>query len=240
MALARASAQEALRLNPSLAEAYVTLAYVEFLYDWNWGAAERDFRKAIALNPSYAPAHQWYSEYLMCMGRHDEAIEEGRRAVELDPTSPIQNQELGYKFLHARRYPEAIEQLRRSLELEPSFPETQRMLVDAYWFAGMRDRVVAEAEHLDERRKSFYRLLAQGKNAEAIELLGSFPKDEFPPVILSMYYARAGDGERALELLDEAFGQRIGELTLALVNPAFDPWRSDPRFMDLRRRMELD
>ena len=94
MAKARSAAREALKLDPNLAGAYVTRAYIEFLQDWDWEASEKDFLKAIELDPDYVVAHQWYSEFLMVMGRRDESIAEGMRAVELDPTSALQVREL--------------------------------------------------------------------------------------------------------------------------------------------------
>ena len=113
MAKARTAAREALALDPNLAEAYVTRAYIEFLHDWDWEASERDFLKAIELDPDYVVAHQWYSELLMVMGRHDESIAEGIRAVELEPTSALQVRELASSYRGAGRYAEAIEQLKK-------------------------------------------------------------------------------------------------------------------------------
>ena len=171
----RAAAREALRLNANLAEAYVSLAYIEFLYDWDWEAAERDFLKAIELDPSYAVAHQWYGEFLSVMGRHDEAIERTRRAVELEPTSSIISRELGYKFLMARRYGEAIDQFKKTIELDPFFLGTQLMLTEAYWYSGRVEEAVAQTEFLDETIISprtstlLYQLLSQGKTEEAIQ-----------------------------------------------------------------------
>ena len=131
MAKARAAAQEALALDPNLAEAYTTLAYISFLHDWNWEAAERGFLGAIERQPGYAVAHQWYSELLMVVGRHDEAIAQARQARELEPTSPILSRELGFKFYQARRYPEAIGECRKTLELDPDFSGARIMLTDA-------------------------------------------------------------------------------------------------------------
>ena len=121
MAKARMAARNALDINPNLAEAHVTLAYIAFLHDWNWEASERDFLRAIELKPRYAPAHQWYAELLMALARHDEAVDEARQAFALDRASGILSRELAYRLHHARRYEESIQQYRKTLQLDPNF-----------------------------------------------------------------------------------------------------------------------
>ncbi|HLE72403.1 MAG TPA: protein kinase [Vicinamibacteria bacterium] len=240
MAKARTAAQEALALDPNLAEAYTTLAYISFLYDWNWEAAEKGFLEAIERKPHYAVAHQWYSELLMLLGRHDEAIGQGRQALELEPTSPILSRELGFRFHQARLYPEAIGEFRNTLELDPDFSLARIMLTDALWDGGRIEEALAEAERLDERRRTLFQLLAQGKTSEATAWVESFPRDEFTPTRLSELYARAGAKEKALELLEEGLEKRIPQLLTTVGQPVFDPWRSDPRFLELRRKMGLE
>ena len=240
MAKARTAAQEALALDPNLAEAYTTLAYISFLYDWNWEAAEKGFLEAIERKPHYAVAHQWYSELLMLLGRHDEAIGQGRQALELEPTSPILSRELGFRFHQARLYPEAIGEFRNTLELDPDFSLARIMLTDALWDGGRKEEALAEAERLDERRRTLFQLLAQGKTSEATAWVESFPRDEFTPTRLSELYARAGAKEKALELLEEGLEKRIPQLLTTVGQPVFDPWRSDPRFLELRRKMGLE
>ena len=150
MAKARTAARNALEINPNLAEAHVTLAYIEFLHDWNWEASERDFLRAIELNPRYAPAHQWYSELLMVLERHDEAVDEARRALSLDPASGILSRELGFRLHLARQYEESIEQFQNTLNLDPDFTAVHSFLANVYWDNGMREEALAEAEHLPE------------------------------------------------------------------------------------------
>jgi tetratricopeptide (TPR) repeat protein len=240
MAKARTAAQKALALDPNLAEAYTTLAYISFLHDWNWEAAEKDFLEAIERKPRYAVAHQWYSELLMLLGRHDEAVGQGRQALELEPTSPILSRELGYRLYQARRYPEAIGEFRNTLELDPDFSLARRMLTDALWDGGRIEEALAEAERLDERRRTFFQLVAQGKTSEARAWVESFPRDEFTPTTLSELYARAGAKENALDLLEEGLEKRIPQLLTTVGQPVFDPWRSAPRFLELRRKMGLE
>ena len=240
MAKARTAAREALRLDPGLAEAYTTLAYISLLLDWNWEAAEKDFLEAIERKPRYAVAHQWYSELLMVVGRDDEAIDQAQEAFELEPTAPIVSRELGFKFYKARRYPEAIERFRKTLELDPDFSFTRIMLTDALWDGGRREEALAEAERIDVRRRTLLELVAQGKTNEARAWVESFPRDEFTPMTLSALYARAGDKEKALELLEEGLAKRTPQLLTTVGRPVFDPFRSDPRFLDLRRGMGLE
>jgi Tfp pilus assembly protein PilF len=129
---AKAAAIKALEIDEHLAEAHNSLALVKLYYDWDFPAAEREFKRALELNPNYATAHQWYGEYLMVTGRFDESLAEMRRAQELDPLSPIINTAVGYAFWHARRYDQAIEQLRKTLEMEPNFLPALSYLGMAY------------------------------------------------------------------------------------------------------------
>ena len=236
----RAAAGEALRLNPNLAEAYVSLAYIEFLYDWDWEASERDFLKAIELDPSYAVAYQWYGEFLSVMGRHVEAIERTRRAVELEPTSPIISRELGYKFLMARRYPEAIAQYLKTIELDPSFGGTDGMLTEAYWYGGMLEEAVAQAQNLDETTRRYYEAMARGDNDEAVELIDAAVEAGLIITVASRYYAVAGNKEKSLALLEESVRQRIPQVLVGQNQAGFDPYRSDPRFIAVRRSIGLE
>lgn len=240
MAKARTAAQEALTLDPGLAEAYTTLAYISFLHDWNWEAAEKGFLEAIERKPRYPVAHQWFSELLMLLGRHDEAVAQARQALELETTSPILSRELGMKFYQARRYPEAIGELRKTLELDPDFSGARILLTEALWDGGRIEEALAEAERIDESRRTLLQLVAQGKTSEAKAWVESFPREEFTLMTLSTLYARAGDKEKALALLEEGLEKRLPQLLTTVGRPVFDPWRSEPRFVELRRRMGLE
>ena len=240
MAKARDAAGRALALDLGLGEAYTTLAYISFLHDWNWEEAEKNFLAAIERKPRYAVAHQWYSELLMLLERHEEAVGQGRQALELEPTSPILSRELGFRFHQARRYPEAVREFRHTLELDPDFSLTRIMLTDALWDGGRIEEALVEAQRLDERRRPLFQLLAQGKTSEAQAWVESFPRDEFTPTRLSELYARAGAKEKAIELLEEGFEKRIPQLLTTVGQPVFDPFRSEPRFAELRRKLGLE
>ena len=240
MAKARTSARNALEIDPNLAEAHVTLAYIAFLHDWNWEVSERDFLRAIELNPRYAPAHQWYAELLMALERHDEAVVEARQALALEPASAILSRELGYRLHHARRYEESIQQFRKTLELDPGFAGVRSFLADVYWDNGMREEALAEAEHIDERLRMVFVLLAQGKTAEAVEWIDAIPRDGLRATRLSSLYALAGDLGKSLDQLEEAFKTRLPNLPNTLSAPVYDPWRSEPRLVELRNNMGLE
>ena len=121
MPKAKAAALQALELDDSLAEAHNSLAYAKLYYDWDWNGAEKEFRRALELNPNYAIAHHWYHEYLVAMGRFEEGHSRILRAQELDPLSLMISADVGWGFYFARRYDDALEQLRKTLELEPNF-----------------------------------------------------------------------------------------------------------------------
>ena len=240
MAKARNAAREALRLDPNLAEAYVTLAYIEFLQDWDWEASERNFLKAIELKPNYVVAHQWYSEFLGVMNRHDEGIAEGKRAVELEPTSPLQIRELANSYRQAGRYPEAIEHYKKTEELDPSHPIIRLQLALMYWLNNMPNEAVSAVDRADERWGRFYQLLAQGKNSEAVTSLESFGEDELSDQNRIVALAIAEDKEKTLELLEESFRRHYVLLPVTLTHPALDRWRSEPLIQELRRNIGLE
>ena len=143
MPKAKAAAMRALELDETLAEAHTSLARVLAIYDWDWTNAEKEFKRAIELNPRYATAHQWYGGYLDAMGRHNEAIVERKRALELDPLSLIINFELGMAFYFAHDYDRAIEQYKKTLELDQNFPPARGFLPIAYEQKGMYDEAIA-------------------------------------------------------------------------------------------------
>src|SRR4030095_1484181 len=144
MPKAKAAAMRALELDESLAEAHASLARVLASYDWDWTNAEKEYKRAIELNPRYPVAHQWYGGYLAVLGRHNEAIAERKRAQELDPLSLIINAELGMAFYYARDYDQAIEQFEKTLELDQNFPPPRAFLPAAYEQKGMYAEAIAE------------------------------------------------------------------------------------------------
>jgi serine/threonine protein kinase/Tfp pilus assembly protein PilF len=143
---AKEAAQKALQIDDALAEAHASLGLIKSEYDWDWSGAEREFRRAIALNPSYGFAHYFFSVSLRKTGRFDQAIEEGKRAVELDPLSLINNAILANAFYMARQYDQAIEQLRKTLELDTNSTVAHNVLGMAYLQKSMHKEGIAEFE----------------------------------------------------------------------------------------------
>ncbi len=240
MAKARNAAREALELDPNLAEAHVTRAYIEFLRDWDWQASERDFLKAIELDPDYVVAHQWYSEFLGVMGRHDEGIVESIRAVALEPTSSLQLRVLGNSYRQAGRYAEAIEHLNKADELDDSHQGTLYYLTQTYWESGMHAEAIVAANRWDERWGRFYGFLAEGKPHEALPVLEEFAEDEINDELWVYSYVLAGENEKALGLLEELFRRRDVLLPPSLTDNILDPIAEEPRVVEIRRSIGLE
>ena len=140
---ALSAAQKALALDSTLAEAHASLAWAHQMFTWDWPVAEREYRRAIELNPGYVTGHQWYGGYLAAMGRHDEAIAEGKRAQELDPLSLITSAALARPFYNARRYDEAIAQSKKTFEINPKYHRAYYWLGLAYEQKSMFDQAIA-------------------------------------------------------------------------------------------------
>ena len=250
---AKEAAQRALEIDDTLAEAQSSLAFIKGTFDWDWPGAERGFQRAIALNPTYAIAHQQYGLALVCMGRCEAAIAEAKRALELDPLSLPINAGLGATFYFARQYDQAIEQLRKALELDANFILTNSWLGLSYVQKSMHKEAIAEFEEAlaiysgDIRTISGrgYAYAMAGRRAEAqkvLDQLTELSKQKYVPAgFMAAVHAGLGENDKAFEWLEEGFDHRsIGAFIVSLkVNPIWDPLRSDPRFKDLLRRMNL-
>jgi tetratricopeptide (TPR) repeat protein len=250
---AKEAALKALQLDDTLAEAHTSLAFIKMAYDLDWTGAEKELQRAFELNPNYAYAHVLHGINLRTTGRLEEAIAEEKRAVELDPLSLIGNRELGFAFYMARQYDLAIEQFRKTLELDPNFTLTREYLGSAY----LQKNMYLEA--LTEFRKAFanspdnvftlselgYAYAKSGRKAEALKVLdqlNELSKRKFVPAICAIIiYVGLGEKDKVFEWLEKAYEDRSlgGPLASLKVDPLFDPLRSDPRFADLLRRMNL-
>src|SRR5438105_908741 len=251
MPRAKAAAMKALALDNNLAEAHTSLAQIIAYYDWDFNAAEREFGRAIELNPNYATAHQWHAENLSSLQRHDEALSEMRRAVELDPLALITNRVYGDLLLNARRYDEAIEQYRKTIEMDPNFPTTHAFLGRAYEARQMYDQAVTEylkfpgpggfsPEGLTKMKEAYGKAGWNGfVQARLSELLARSKKDYVPEFILATWYARLGQKEEAFAWLEKAYQARDYRMTQLNVRNDLDSLRSDSRFADLVRRVGL-
>jgi tetratricopeptide (TPR) repeat protein len=248
---AKEAALKALEIDDTLVEAHVSLARVKMWDDWDWSGAERESRRAIDLNPGYAFAHETLGFVLYRMGRFEEAIAEHKRSVELDPLSVPFNRDLGYAFYQARQYDQAIKQERKTLDLDPNFNQAHSILGRAYLQKAMYNEGIAEFEkelaispgNPDVLFDLGHGYAMAGRKAEAqkvLDQLNAISKQRYVSASdQGIIYAALGDKDKAIEWLEKAYAERGYYLTYAKVDPAFDPLRSDPRFTDLLRRMNL-
>ena len=250
---AEAAAKKALELDDTLAEAHSALATVKVLYGRDWATAEREFKRAIELNPGYATAHYFYGLlFLTPMGRHQEAIAEMKKALDLDPFSLIINTNLALVFYYARDYDRAIEQARKTLEIDPSFRTPPHLrLRDTYDQKGMYEEAIAEAQKTGGRfplspedaaalRRAYATSGAKGYWQKRVELAKERSRQAYiAPTSIAQNYARLGEKDQAFEWLEKAYEVRDEWLDFIKVEPAFDSLRSDLRFRDLLRRVGL-
>ncbi|HVF47208.1 MAG TPA: tetratricopeptide repeat protein, partial [Pyrinomonadaceae bacterium] len=243
-------AVRAIELDDSLAEAHAALGLYLSVYSWNQPAAEREFRRAIELNPNYPTARQQFASYcLMAMGRFDEALAEARRAHELDPFSPVISADVARALFFARRYEEAIDQLKQNLSLDPNFYFGRRLLASIYHARGSYAEAAAEfrrALTLDDdpfSRALLARSLAKlGQTGEARkivrELEAQSAQHYIPSTGLAVAYWALGEKDKAFMYLGKDITERASRCVLYPVYPIFDDLRSDPRFPEVVRRIE--
>jgi serine/threonine-protein kinase len=251
MERAKAEARKAIELDDTLAEAYTSLAWVTFIYDWDWPAADRQFSRAVSLNPGYATARQWYSWFLAAMGRFEEALHQGRTAIELDPASVSIRRSMGWLQYYARRYDDALDNLRRALALNPTSEETHRLLGLVYLQQGQYDDAAAsfkEALANSENDALAFAGLGhvaarRGRETEAhtiLQQLDERARNRYvSPVAQAGLYVTLGETDRAFEWLEKAYNDRRGWLAYLRIEPMLDGLRGDPRFHRLLERMRL-
>jgi tetratricopeptide (TPR) repeat protein len=250
---AKDAALRSLEIDGTLAEAHTSLARIKAEYDWDWSGAEREFQRAIELNPSYATAYQWHGGVLATMGRPEEAMANYRRALELDPLSPIINAALGQAFYYTRQYDQAIEQLQKTLELDPNLDYARGFLALAYIQKSMNEEAIVEFEkqvvtshgHVWALADLGYAYATAGRGLEAQRMLdqvNQLSRQKFVPAdaMAHIYVGRREKG-KAFEWLEKGYERHsLGLAGVDLkVDPLWDPLRSDPRFADLLRRMNL-
>lgn len=248
---AKAAAMKALRFDENLAEAHTSLAAPLWLHDWHWLEAQTEFNRSLQLRPSYPTASHWYAEYLMTMGRHDEAIAKIKHSQELDPLSLIINVAVGWSLYMGRRYDEAIEQLRRTVELERSYPVTHWILGLAYRKTGRYEMAITEGENgvaLSGGSPLMRAALAHtygtaNKTKEALEILESLKelaKQKYvAPYFLAGIHIGIGENGHAFEYLERAYEEKSHWLIYLHMDPSMDTLRDDPHFQDLLRRVGL-
>ncbi|MGI8919427.1 MAG: winged helix-turn-helix domain-containing tetratricopeptide repeat protein [Pyrinomonadaceae bacterium] len=239
----------ALRIDDTLAGAHVTLAHIKE-YEWDWSGAEQEYRRAIALNPNVPWVHNPYANYLIAMGRTQEAIAESRQALVLDPVSVNANLDLGLILYFAHQYDEAIEQLQQTIDMDPNNQNAHRNLGLAYEQKKMYDEAIGEFRKVQALSKGEFGEMAlghayaaAGKRDEALKIIEGSKKrlqnTRVAALKFAVIYAGLGEKDQAFHWLDKAFKEHEPALRRLKVDPYFDNLRSDPRFTDLLRRMKL-
>jgi len=249
---ARDAAEIAVKLDDSLAEAHTSLAQVKLHLDWDWVGAEREFRRAIALNSGYATARQWYTEYLWAMGRMDEALKEIERARQLDSHSVVAKVAVGRHFIYMRQYEKALAPLQEALEAEPDDFLAHFQMGMANLQLGRRE---AALRSFEQALKVYpdgplavlglgYARAAVGRKAEARQTIGELDRlrrkrGHVPALYVAGLHAGLGEKDRAFEWLEKAYQERSDYLIQLKREPAFQNLRGDPRFNELVRRIGL-
>ncbi len=249
---AKAMAKKALELDANLAEAYVILGWVSFMFDWNWSAAESELKKAIELAPNNSDAYRAYAHLLSNAGRHDEAVAMGRRARELDPLSLITNTLEGQFLFYAGRSDEAIERLEKTLELDPNFWIAHNVLARVYIRQGRYAEAVAELNKAIEFSGGStepvtqlgYALAKSGDRERAqaaLETLKSFAAEKSVPAYnFAMIYNGLGEKDEALNYLEKSFQEREVQMSFIKVDTRWDELRAEPRFVEIIKEMNLE
>jgi TolB-like protein/DNA-binding winged helix-turn-helix (wHTH) protein/Tfp pilus assembly protein PilF len=243
---AKAAAVKALELDNTLGEAHASLAFSLDVFDWDWGSAEREFRRAIALNPGYATAHHWYAWHLSEMGRNSEAIAEMRKAENLDPLSLIISADMAELLLVAHLNDEAIEQSRRTVDMDPNFAIAHYELGQAFVQEHSYNEAIAEFHQAIElsggsipcTSNLAYAYAVSNKRNEAVKILIDLKtRSTRNGSEIALIYVGLGEKDRAMQWLEKAYEEHFNPSIL--LRPAFDPLRSDPRFQNLVHRVGL-
>ena len=248
---ARAAAEQALKLDPDLAEARVSLGQIKLWLNWDWPAARREFEQGITLNPNSALAHNQYAMYLATLGRLSDAIGEVRRALVLDPLSPIVNSDLGWYLLFSGQHDDAITQFRKTLDMDANSVAAHRGLGIAYSEAGQHDAAIAELKRallLSENSPVVQAHLGaayakQGAKAAADDVLKDLQarsaREYVPASALAVVLAAQGDRARALDALERAYEEHDFAVVQIVVAPWFRPLRGEDRYDKLVVRLGL-
>jgi TolB-like protein/DNA-binding winged helix-turn-helix (wHTH) protein/Tfp pilus assembly protein PilF len=246
---AKAAAQKALQLDESLSEAHTSLAFCLEGFDWDWAAADKEFRRAIELNPGYATGHHWYAWHLSLMGRNTEAIAEMKKAASLDPLSLIINADLAELLLIAHHPDESIEQSRKTIEQDRYFALAYNQLAQAYLEKHMLPEAISELQKAIDLSPENPTILANlarayalsNRKEDALTLLSDLKTAAVPgrprTTEIAAVYAALGDRNHAIDWLEKGYDERFNPGVL--LRPGFDSLRSDPRFRDLQRRIGL-
>lgn len=248
---AKEAVTRALQLDETLDEAHYVLGNLKLYYEWDWPGAEREFKRAIQLNPNHAAAHSSYGTYLQSLGKFGDAVNERERSRELNPVSPMATANVGYPMYFARRYDEAPVYYQRALDLDPNFSWGHLWIGQVRVQQGKYDEAISDIKKAISLSPDNTRAIATlghayavaGKLAEALQVLedlqGLAKQKYVSPYFVALIYTGLGDRDQAFVWLEKAYEERHPYLTLINVEPVFDSIRSDPRFANLLRRIGL-
>src|SRR5438445_1592553 len=248
---AKAAALRAMQLDPTLGEAHVALGHIKLWLDWDWPAAEAEFKRGIDLDPNSALAHNEYAMYLAAAGRVGDSLAELTRARELDSGSPIVNTNLGWSLLYARRGPQAVDQFRQTVQIDPNYVSARWGLGVAYAQEGLYSEAIAElkqAVELSDRSPALighlgYAYGRSGSTADATatiaELRRLAERQYVPSSSVALVYAGLENKAMTLEWLERAYQEHDFSLVFVQVAPWFETVRGEPRFQQLLRNMQL-
>jgi adenylate cyclase len=264
MPKAKEAALHALAIDNALGEAHASLAYVTFFYDWDWPAAEREFKRAIELSPNNADAHHWYSHYLMAQGRIEESLTQSKRILELSPFDILFNVHLGWHYLYARQYDQALDQIEKTIEMDRNYAETYPWLglileqkgryaeaIAAFQnairlFPGGSSIVEAELAHtyaVSGNREEAQKIIAELQKLAKSKYIPSF---QIAAIYAGLSASPARNAspvrtekDQAFAWLEKAYEERSDGLVYLMADQRFDTLRSDPRFKDLAHRIGL-
>ena len=251
MPKARSAAMKAVQLDDGLAEAHAALGYVKHRYEWDFAGAEKEFKRAIELDPKYATAHQWYGWYLISLGKFDGALAEFQEAQQIDPLSLYTNLTLGVPYFYSRDYAKAAEQFKRVSEMNPDFWLAHWWLAQTRAHQGKHDEALAElqkigkirGENLAEIPLAGYLYAVAGKSVEARQVLEASQRTAKNHYVAAYdfanIYAGLEDNNKAFEWLEKAFSDRDTTMTFIKVDQRIDSIRSDPRLAKLIERVGI-
>ncbi len=250
---AKQSVLRAIAIDDRTAEAHVSLAQLKRRFDYDWPAAEREYKLAIELDPGYATAHHWYGYDLMCLTRYDEAIREIKRAHELDPLSLVINRNLGQVYYRAGLYNQAMETLSKTLELDSGFGGTHFYIGSIHLQNERYEETLEEFRNELELAKGWssriegwiavvYAKMGQREKAQKIldKLLERAQQEYVSKTIIAIVYFTLGENDLAFQYLEEAYSEYDSWLRLIKVDPVFSNVQTDPRYRELLRKMSID
>ncbi len=246
---AREAAEKALSIDDELAEAHTSLAYTLAFYDWNWIEAEREFKRALELDPNYATAHHWYSELLMAVGRFDEAIAENERAAQLDPTSLIIQTNFAAFYFITRDFDESLRRAQHVIDADPGFAYAYIFICFSSEAKGLRKESVeayirsvelfGEYAAAEELRSVLDKKGIDAAWQKRIEQVDPARQPWFSALWRSILFTFSGNKQRAIDCLEQAYDHRDRWIVNIKYSPGYDFFRDEPRFQELVRRIGL-